>query len=97
MSLQINKAVFILFSIKFLDMNKENKITAHVYINNFKFVVRSDISVLEASSFIGFNISRFCYHETLSVVGTCRILLTIGKAQDAPGLRDFSKIGRAHV
>lgn len=40
-----------------------------------KFKVRSDISVLEASSFVGFNISRFCYHENLSVVGTCRICL----------------------
>lgn len=46
-----------------------------LYINNMKFKVRSDISVLEASSFVGFNISRFCYHENLSVVGTCRICL----------------------
>ena len=66
-------------------MNKENKVTAHVYINNFKFVVRSDISVLEASSFIGFNVSRFCYHETLSVVGTCRICLVEIEKSLRPG------------
>lgn len=46
-----------------------------LYINNVKFRVKSDVSVLEASSFVGFNISRFCYHESLSVVGTCRICL----------------------
>jgi NADH dehydrogenase/NADH:ubiquinone oxidoreductase subunit G len=46
-----------------------------LYINNIKFKVKSDISVLEASNFVGFNISRFCYHESLSIVGTCRICL----------------------
>lgn len=46
-----------------------------IYINNIKFVIKSDISILEASSFLGFNISRFCYHESLSVVGNCRICL----------------------
>lgn len=40
-----------------------------------KFVTRPDISILEASSLVGFNISRFCYHESLSVVGSCRICL----------------------
>lgn len=46
-----------------------------IYINNVKFLTRADVSVLEASSLIGFNLSRFCYHESLSVVGTCRICL----------------------
>lgn len=56
-------------------MTKNDKLNTQVYINNMKFKVRSDVSVLEASSFVGFNISRFCYHESLSVVGTCRICL----------------------
>jgi hypothetical protein len=46
-----------------------------IYINNFEFVLDPEISILEASSFVGFNTSRFCYHETLSIVGTCRICL----------------------
>ena len=66
-------------------MIKENKTTAYIHINNFKFVVKSDISILEASSFIGFNISRFCYHETLSVVGTCRICLVEIEKSLRPG------------
>lgn len=54
-------------------MNKPS--TTQIYINNIKFVIKADISILEASSFLGFNISRFCYHESLSVVGSCRICL----------------------
>lgn len=55
---------------------KESYITkVEIYINNVKFLTRADISVLEASSLIGFNLSRFCYHESLSVVGSCRICL----------------------
>lgn len=49
--------------------------TTQIYINNIKFIIKADISILEASSFLGFNISRFCYHENLSVVGSCRICL----------------------
>lgn len=66
-------------------MIKHSTVTAQISINNFKFVVKSDISVLEASSFIGFNISRFCYHETLSIVGTCRICLVEIEKSLRPG------------
>lgn len=66
-------------------MTKHNTITAQIFINNFKFVVKSDISILEASSFIGFNTSRFCYHETLSIVGTCRICLVEIEKSLRPG------------
>ena len=44
-----------------------------IKINNFEFLVKSDISVLEACSYIGINIPRFCYHEILSVAGNCRM------------------------
>ena len=56
-------------------MMGDTKDRTSIYINNYKFTVKADISILEATSFVGYNVSRFCYHETLSVVGTCRICL----------------------
>lgn len=58
-----------------MNQKPSNVSSIQVYINNMKFRVKSEVSVLEAANFIGFNISRFCYHESLSVVGTCRICL----------------------
>ena len=46
-----------------------------IKINNFEFLVKPDISVLEACKYVGVNIPRFCYHETLSVAGNCRMCL----------------------
>jgi len=46
-----------------------------IKINNFEFLVKPDISVLEACKYVGINIPRFCYHETLSVAGNCRMCL----------------------
>lgn len=46
-----------------------------IKINNFEFLVNSNISVLEACKYIGIHIPRFCYHETLSVAGNCRMCL----------------------
>ena len=46
-----------------------------IKINNFEFLVKSDISVLEACKYVGIHIPRFCYHETLSVAGNCRMCL----------------------
>jgi len=46
-----------------------------IKINNFDYFVKSDISVLEACKFIGINIPRFCYHESLSIAGNCRMCL----------------------
>jgi NADH-quinone oxidoreductase chain G len=46
-----------------------------IKINNFEFLVKSDISVLEACKFVGIDIPRFCYHEMLSVSGNCRMCL----------------------
>lgn len=39
------------------------------------FVVKEDISVLEACKFVGIKIPRFCYHDILSVAGNCRMCL----------------------
>jgi len=46
-----------------------------IKINNSEFLVKSDISVLEACKYVGITIPRFCYHETLSVAGNCRMCL----------------------
>jgi NADH dehydrogenase/NADH:ubiquinone oxidoreductase subunit G len=44
-------------------------------LNGFEFVVKEEISVLEACKFVGIKIPRFCYHETLSIAGNCRMCL----------------------
>jgi NADH-quinone oxidoreductase chain G len=44
-------------------------------VNNVEFLVKSEISVLEACKYVGIYIPRFCYHETLSVAGNCRMCL----------------------
>lgn len=46
-----------------------------IRINHSEFLVKSDISVLEACKYVGISIPRFCYHETLSVAGNCRMCL----------------------
>jgi NADH-quinone oxidoreductase chain G len=46
-----------------------------VKINNIDFLVNSNLSVLEACQFVGIHIPRFCYHETLSIAGNCRMCL----------------------
>jgi len=46
-----------------------------IKINNLDFLVKSDVSVLEACKYVGIHIPRFCYHETLSVAGNCRMCL----------------------
>ena len=46
-----------------------------IFINNTAFYIKKDISVLEALSFLGLRIPRFCYHEALSIAGNCRICL----------------------
>ena len=46
-----------------------------IKINNLEFLVKNEISVLEACKYVGITIPRFCYHETLSVAGNCRMCL----------------------
>lgn len=46
-----------------------------IKIDNIEFLVKPNISVLEACKFVGIDIPRFCYHETLSVAGNCRMCL----------------------
>jgi len=44
-------------------------------INGLEFFVNSNLSVLEACKYVGITVPRFCYHETLSVAGNCRMCL----------------------
>ncbi len=46
-----------------------------IKINDFEFLVKPNISILEACKYVGINVPRFCYHETLSVSGNCRMCL----------------------
>lgn len=46
-----------------------------IKINNVEFIIKSNLSVLEACKYVGVNIPRFCYHESLSVAGNCRMCL----------------------
>ncbi len=58
----------------------ENLIT--ITINNNKYNVRANSSVLQACEKVGIEIPRFCYHEKLSVAGNCRMCLV--EVQKAP-------------
>jgi NADH dehydrogenase/NADH:ubiquinone oxidoreductase subunit G len=53
-----------------------------IKINDFEFLVKPNISILEACKYAGINVPRFCYHETLSVSGNCRMCLV--EIQKAP-------------
>jgi len=44
-------------------------------INNRKVKVNSGSTILQACSTIGIDIPRFCYHESLSIAGNCRMCL----------------------
>ena len=46
-----------------------------IKINNINFLVKKNISLLEACKVVGIFIPRFCYHEKLSVAGNCRMCL----------------------
>lgn len=44
-------------------------------IDDIEVSVKPSLSILEACKYVGINIPRFCYHETLSVAGNCRMCL----------------------
>lgn len=47
----------------------------NIKINLYTFLIRNDLSILEACNYLGIVIPRFCYHEGLSIVGNCRVCL----------------------
>jgi NADH-quinone oxidoreductase chain G len=46
-----------------------------VKIDHIEFLVQPKISILEVCKSLGITIPRFCYHETLSIAGNCRMCL----------------------
>jgi len=55
-----------------------------IRINDFEFLVKQNISILEACKYVGITIPRFCYHETLSVAGNCRMCLVEIESMEKP-------------
>ena len=46
-----------------------------IKINNRSYYVKEKTSILEACKYVGITIPRFCFHESLSVAGNCRMCL----------------------
>ena len=46
-----------------------------IEINGTEFLLKSNLSVLEACKYVGVHVYRFCFHESLSVAGNCRVCL----------------------
>ena len=44
-----------------------------IQVNDYQFLVKSNLSIIEACKCIGIIIPRFCYHEKLSVAASCRM------------------------
>jgi hypothetical protein len=63
-----------------------------IKIDNYPFKCMNDLSILEACSFLGFYIPRFCYHESLSVAGSCRMCLVKIESDEKPILSCLTQI-----
>lgn len=46
-----------------------------LYINGVETIVEKNTTVLQACESLGIEIPRFCYHESLSIAGNCRMCL----------------------
>lgn len=55
-----------------------------IKINNLEFLVKSNVSILEACKLLGYTIPRFCYHESLSISGNCRMCLVEVEGSEKP-------------
>lgn len=55
-----------------------------IKINGIKFLVKPQTNVLEACKNLGIYIPRFCYHETLSIAGNCRMCLVEIEGAEKP-------------
>ncbi len=56
----------------------------HIKIDNIPYLVSPQISILEACKATGILLPRFCYHETLSVSGNCRMCLVEVEGLEKP-------------
>ncbi len=53
-------------------------------INGLDFISKPYISILEACKAVGITAPRFCYHETLSIAGNCRMCLVEIEGMEKP-------------
>jgi NADH-quinone oxidoreductase subunit G len=53
-----------------------------IYIDNKKYLVPKNLTILQACEYVNKTIPHFCYHEKLLIAGTCRMcLVEIGKLE----------------
>lgn len=53
-------------------------------INGLDFISKPYISILEVCKAVGITVPRFCYHETLSIAGNCRMCLVEIEGMEKP-------------
>jgi NADH-quinone oxidoreductase chain G len=46
-----------------------------IQVNGSEYLIKKKLSILEACKSLGYVIPRFCYHESLSISGNCRMCL----------------------
>jgi len=46
-----------------------------IFVNDIRYTVYEDLTLLQFLGNIGLDIPRFCYHEKLSIAGNCRMCL----------------------
>tara|TARA_R110000764_G_C11029072_1_gene385112 strand:+ start:15503 stop:16141 length:639 start_codon:yes stop_codon:yes gene_type:complete len=56
----------------------------NIVVNGQHFEIKSGISILDACKSLGVLIPRFCYHETLSIAGNCRMCLVEVEGLEKP-------------
>ena len=55
-----------------------------IFINNKELTLSTRTSVLEACRTVGIEIPRYCYHESLSIAGNCRMCVVELKNSPKP-------------
>lgn len=63
-----------------------------IKINNRDYIVKQNITILEACKFVGVSVPRFCYHETLSIAGNCRMCLVEVNGVEKPVVSCLTEI-----
>jgi len=55
------------------------EVTWNIRINGFNYAIKEDTSILDACKHVGITLPRFCYHESLSIAGNCRMCLVVAE------------------
>ena len=45
------------------------------FINKKTYIINKHLTLIQACSYLGIEIPRFCYHEKLTIAGNCRMCL----------------------